>query len=47
MVLFWLTAVDIDKFLTRFTWDDSKYPRNGSLGDLIKGMEQVKSKFDI
>ena len=39
-------AEDIDRYLTRFTWDDSKYPRNQALSELLKIMQQKASTVD-
>ena len=37
---------DIDPYLTKFTWDDSKYPRNQALSELLKIMQQKASTVD-
>lgn len=41
MVNFSITIVDPEKFVLKFNWDDSKYPRNQQLSDLLKIITQV------
>lgn len=41
-----LGTVDIERFLTKFGWDDSKYPRNQQLTDLIKIFQQRINTVD-
>lgn len=35
-----MTPVDPEKFVLKFSWDDSKYPRNQQLVDLLKIITQ-------
>lgn len=41
-----LGPVTVDKFLTKFSWDDSKYPRNQQLVDLLKIISQRITTVD-
>lgn len=41
-----LGTVNVDTFITKFGWDDSKYPRNQQLADLLKIIGQRIATVD-